>query len=120
MRSKRARSEVFVLVLTVSGCLAPAAPAPPPAMLEQQRADRFRDHMRAGMEAHERGEYALAEVEFLSATKIERTLPEPRMAASFSAQRQFHYEHAENWLRGALVVAPWREDVRVLLTGVLL
>jgi tetratricopeptide (TPR) repeat protein len=96
------------------------APAPPPALLDQRRADHFRDYMRLGMEAHERGEYARAETEFLAAAKIEPSLPEPRMAASLSAQRQFHYEYAEQWLRGALTVAPWRDDVRVLLTGVLL
>ena len=120
MRSRRARSEVFALVLTTAGCLAPVPPAPPPAVLEQRGADRFRDYMRLGMEAHERGEYARAEGEFLAAAKIEPSLPEPRMAASLSAQRQFHYEQAEQWLRGALTIAPWRDDVRVLLTGVLL
>jgi len=120
MRRRRARSSALVLVLTCAGCLAPVSPAPPPAMLEQKGADRFRDAMRAGMEAHERGEYARAETLFLTAAKIEPSLPEPRMAASLSAQRQFHYDHAENWLRGALVVAPWRDDVKVMLTSVLL
>src|SRR5262249_61956736 len=93
---------------------------PPRALLEQRRADRFRDEMRAGMEAHERGEYARAETFFLAAAKIEPSLAEPRMAASLSAQRQFHYDHAENWLRGALAVTPFRDDVKVMLTSVLL
>ena len=119
MRSRRVRSEVLALVLTAFGCLAPAAP-PPPIVFESRRADALRDHMRMGMEAHERGEYARAEAEFFAAAKIDPSLPEPRMAASLSAQRQFHYDHAEQWLRGALAIAPWRDDVRVLLTGVLL
>src|SRR5262245_8051650 len=119
MRSTKARSEraAFFLIF-LAGCLPP--PAHAPALLEQQRADELRDHMRAGLEAYERGELVRAEAEFLGATRSAPTLPEPRMAASLAAQRQFHYEHAEAWLRGALDVAPWRDDVRVLLTGALL
>jgi tetratricopeptide (TPR) repeat protein len=123
MRSRKARSEILALVLTstaAGGCLARVGQTLPSILLEQKRAEQFRDQMRAGMEAHERGEYVRSEALFLAAATSKPSLPEPRMAASLSAQRQFHYDHAERWLRGALAVAPDRDDVRVLLTGILL
>jgi tetratricopeptide (TPR) repeat protein len=70
-------------------------------------------HLQAGLSADRAGDPARAEREYQAAAELIPDAAEPRILASRAAQRQLHAAAAEAWLRGALAVAPFRDDVRL-------